>query len=313
MAKLSIVIPVLGDPRKLDDTLVSVLENRPAHCEILVIHNEPYDDPYQLRNEVTFVEAWRGAGLGECLNLGVSVSTAPLVHVLMCGVEVREDWAGAAMRRLSDPEVAAVVPVIVHRGDRSRVVSAGVGYRSEGAAWRPGQGKTLADVASRDETPFGPDLLAAFFRKSVLEALGGFALGVSNRVVGIELALTLRQVGLRCVVEPGCLAQVDETLVVERPSFSAGYDAERFFWRWASRNGLMRSLVGHLAMLTGECVTALLRPRMAAQLAGRVWGMTKVAFRDVPAAPQGEASILPVPYSAAADDGHKTASSIRVA
>jgi len=57
--RLSIVIPVLGDPRKLDDTLVSVLENRPAHCEILVVHNEPYDDPYQLSNEVCFIEAWR--------------------------------------------------------------------------------------------------------------------------------------------------------------------------------------------------------------------------------------------------------------
>ena len=60
MPRLSIVIPVLGDPQQLDDTLLSVLENRPANCEILVVHNQPYHDPYNLSDEVRFVEAERG-------------------------------------------------------------------------------------------------------------------------------------------------------------------------------------------------------------------------------------------------------------
>jgi hypothetical protein len=304
---------VLGDPRKLDDTLVSVLENRPAQCEVLVIHNEPYDDPYQLGNEVTFVEAWHDAGLGECLNLGVSVSTAPVVHVLTCGVEVGEDWATAALQRFQDPDVAAVAPIVVARSDRSRVVSAGLAYRSEGAAWRVGRGEALAGVAARAKQPLGPDLLAAFFRKSVLETLGGFALGMSNRVIGIELALTLRQIGARCVLEPDCLAHVDEAVVAERPSFAAGLDDERFFWRWASRNGLVQSVLGHAAMLTGECITALMQPRVFMQLAGRASCLVQAAFRGNLAPAQGVASILPGPHAAAASDGHETTTSIRVA
>ena len=67
MPRLSIVIPVLGDSQQLDDTLVSVLENRPANCEILVVHNEPYHDPYHLSDEVQFVEAQCGASMVACI------------------------------------------------------------------------------------------------------------------------------------------------------------------------------------------------------------------------------------------------------
>ena len=67
MTRLSIIIPVLGNPTRLDDTLVSVLENRPANCEIIVVHTRPYDDPYELSGEVRFLKARRKAGLAECL------------------------------------------------------------------------------------------------------------------------------------------------------------------------------------------------------------------------------------------------------
>ena len=60
MPRLSIVIPVLGDPQQLDDTLLSVLENRPARCEIVVVHNRPYHDPYHLCEEVRFIQAEAG-------------------------------------------------------------------------------------------------------------------------------------------------------------------------------------------------------------------------------------------------------------
>ena len=67
--RLSIVIPCLGGAADFDGTLVSVLQNRPADCEVLVLHTEPYDDPYGLRNEVRFMES-RGS-LVDLLNVAV--------------------------------------------------------------------------------------------------------------------------------------------------------------------------------------------------------------------------------------------------
>src|SRR5437016_2690011 len=70
VARLSIVIPVLGNAADLERTLVSVLSNRPRGCEILAVTNTPYPDPYNLSGEVRFLEAGRKAGFVECANLG---------------------------------------------------------------------------------------------------------------------------------------------------------------------------------------------------------------------------------------------------
>jgi hypothetical protein len=82
VARLSIIIPVLGNLKRLEDTLVSVLENRPANCQVVVVLNQPYDDPYDLKAEVTFVQAVAGAGLVESVNRGLEAAEAPIVHLL---------------------------------------------------------------------------------------------------------------------------------------------------------------------------------------------------------------------------------------
>jgi len=124
--RLLIVIPVLGESRQLDDTLLSVLENRPANCEILVVHDEPYLDPYELSDEVRFVEVAHGS-LAECLNQGFAASRSPVVHVIACGVEVRPGWVDIAMRHFDNPDTGSVAAVLVEKDDdRSIILSAGL-------------------------------------------------------------------------------------------------------------------------------------------------------------------------------------------
>ena len=84
-ARLSIVIPLCGTIDLLEGSLVGVLENRPDDCQVIVVLNDAYDDPYDLHDEVTFVEAPLGAGPVACLNLGIAAASAPIVHVLACG------------------------------------------------------------------------------------------------------------------------------------------------------------------------------------------------------------------------------------
>ena len=54
MARLAIVITDGGSIESLESTLVSVLENRPPDCEVLVALAGPYADPYELSGEVRF-------------------------------------------------------------------------------------------------------------------------------------------------------------------------------------------------------------------------------------------------------------------
>jgi GT2 family glycosyltransferase len=276
--RLSIVIPVLGDQKPLDDTLVSVLENRPANCELLVVHNQSYSDPYDLAGEVQFLEAPRGAGFVECVNLGVAACRAPVVHVLACGVEVRAGWANAALRHFRDPEVASVAPLIVRCDDDRAVISAGLGYRAEGVAWRLGQGRTPDQIAEEPEDLCGPDALAAFYRRSAIEAVGLFSPSAVDMLAAADMAMSLRRAGFRCIVEPKSLGQVDPAAVRRRPGFRHGRHSERLFWRWASAHGRVQSVAAHAALLAGECVIGLWRPSMLMQLAGRAFGALGAAI-----------------------------------
>ena len=127
MSRLSILIPVLSKLKKLEDTLISLLENRPANCQIVVVLNEPYADPYQLGDEVCFVEGPRDAGLAESINFGFTNCDAPIVHILSCGLEVSPGWTDTVLSHFKDPKVAAVAPLVLQRRDRDKVISAGAG------------------------------------------------------------------------------------------------------------------------------------------------------------------------------------------
>ena len=67
--RLSIVIPAVTSAAELEETLLSVLENRPEQCEVIVALACEYDDPWNLRDEVTFVRAPAGASTIGCVNL----------------------------------------------------------------------------------------------------------------------------------------------------------------------------------------------------------------------------------------------------
>lgn len=123
MPRLSIVIPVLGDPRQFESTLVSVLENRPEDCQILLALNRPYDDPYQLSGEVEFVRLPPEAGWVEELNAAWARCRAEVVHVLSCGVLAASGWTEQPLAAFGDPQTVSVAPLIVERIDPSPEVA----------------------------------------------------------------------------------------------------------------------------------------------------------------------------------------------
>ena len=63
MPSLACIIPVVGSTEGLETTLVSVLERRPEACEVFVVLNVPYHDPYHLQGEIQILQAPRGQGL----------------------------------------------------------------------------------------------------------------------------------------------------------------------------------------------------------------------------------------------------------
>jgi hypothetical protein len=278
VSRLSIIIPVGRNLGRLEDTLLSVLENRPQDAQIVVVLDEPYTDPYDLKSEgVEFLQAPLGAGEAAGINQGLEASRAPLVHVLSCGARVAEGWVDAAATHFADPWVAAVAPLVVDVEHPERVVAAGVTYTRGGRARTLGEGCEARDLIERPPLVLGPHPAAAFYRKSALELVGRFSAVVGNEFAAVDLALRLAYAGFRTVFEPQSVVCAYRAAERSGGAFCRAMHAERLFWRWAPCFGWLGSLPRHALAVGWELLGALPRPALLAQVAGRALGLCHFA------------------------------------
>lgn len=310
MPRLSIVIPVLGDPQQFESTLVSVLENRPEDSQIVLVLNRPYDDPYQLEGEVEFVRLPQKAGWTDELNAAWTICRAEIVAVLACGTEVMPGWAESALAAFDDPRVASAAPLIVHRlsraegnslpaGDavrrdhtlsalaeddavpanilslatpcRDSVVSMGLGYGLAGEVYRVAEGRR-PDALRRSYRPIGPDALAGFFRRRAVEIAGGWTDLGGPTLCHADLALRLQLIGSRCapIAENSVRFDLPVLKWESENALSRGWRAERFFWRWAARRGRWSGAMAHLGLCLLRGAAGLVRPSLACEMLGRL-------------------------------------------
>lgn len=280
MPRLTIVIPSLGGAEEFETTLASVLQNRPADCEVLVVHRGSYEDPYALAGEVRFLQAEKDSVVGQ-INRALREAAGTVVHVLRCGLETTEGWADAALPHFANPEVAAVAPLVL-ADDRQRWVAAGIRWTRGGRRQivadpriaQAGHGRLRASL-------LGPTLLAGFYRREVLCALDGFDPRVGDCLADVEMALALRDLEMRAVCEPACqLIQVEPPVDIPSTPFRLGWGEEHLFWRSVPRPLEPTSLAWHLLTAAGAVLHGALRGavRHAAQeLAGRLTATCNLA------------------------------------
>lgn len=268
--RLSIVIPAF-DAAALEDTLVSVLENRPADSEVIVVLAVPYTDPWSIGDEVRFVQAPAAATMVDCVNVGVASGGAPIVHVLRSGWRATEGWAEAALDRFTDPHVAAVVPLTVAASDRGRVVAAGVrrtiGGRSVVNAPSRRDQRLDTFTAASVAAPAAPALEAGFWRTAAVRE-SGFSKACGDRLAAADMAAAVACMGDTAVVEPTC--QVVEGPAATRGSwFTEGLHAERLFWRSLAAEQPIAAILAHMGEVIRHSLAAAPTGTLP-MLAGRV-------------------------------------------
>jgi len=266
--RLTIVIPAVDSIQSLESTLLSVLENRPNDCEVLVVLNQPYDDPYALEGEVRFVRAESSAGRVACASLGAKESRAAVVHLLASGCEVSDGWAAAAVAHFEDPSVGAVAPVLFDKQDRQSVLAVGVGYGAGGTR-RLAKAKLQDLEKRRGARVLGPAYHAGFYRKSLVDHSDlGLSDEVGDGLADVDHAVALRHAGYRTVVEPSCKIYADAEPQVSR-TFRQARQAERLFWRNAPAVGWTRAMVCHPWVVAAECLASLPSVAVLTQLVAR--------------------------------------------
>ncbi len=273
MLRLSIVIPCAERAARFEDTLVSVLQNRPQDCEILVVQPRPYDDPYDLCDEVRFVEAVSSSSLVDLINVGVRASRSQIVHLLSCDTQVDSGWTDSVLSHFDDERTGSVSPLLVQHGDRNRVVTTGVDFGIGGELIHRNRSVGRDEVQRR--RTLGPTLHAAFYRRQAIIDAGCFCSETGPQLANVDMAIQLRSLGLRHVVEAE--SEVCTARRLKHPlSLSDGKQVERLFWQHASSRGLVTSLVAHPAAVAAETVRNIYRPAIALQLLGRLLALVEV-------------------------------------
>ena len=115
-----------------------------------------------------------GSDFVACANLGIGATRAPLVHVLAAGCKLADGWADAALKHFDDPRVAAVAPLVLQCGRRERVLAAGIGYSAGGSRRQRRPRFKRAQAVGTRRACLAPAAMPGFYRKSALEAVGGW-------------------------------------------------------------------------------------------------------------------------------------------
>ncbi len=271
MPRLSIIIPAIGGDVLLEQGLVSVLQHRPTDAEVIVVLVGSYADPYDLKQEVRFIEARPSACLIECFQEGIRVSEAPFVHLLGPGCEVGEDWADPALAAFDDDRSACVAPLVYWSETPEVVRSAGIRYSASG---RPRLASLATVQTGEPESPLGPEVFAGFYRRSALEQAGGLATTLGNQLAGFDIALALRSIGYQSRLALESRVFVPQALVRPTQGWRRGLFEERLYLRHRSVVQ-PASWLGHAGYVLGSALAALPGPGFVTETVGRLVAMTE--------------------------------------
>lgn len=301
--KLSIVIPALGKLDRLENSLLSVLENRPSLCEVLVVVNDQYDDPYCLEGEVRFVAARYGAGAVECANVGIAASRGAIVHLLACGATVRDGWAEPALAHFTDPHVGAVAPLVVAHHATDTVWAAGIAYQPGGKRELCHHGDSAATLEQAACPALGPTLSAAFYRRAALDDLTELLCPGLGEAADVDLALRLQHADWQAVFEPACVV-VAEPPDPPRSAWQQALHLERLFWRHFGKDTPSGELAAHAAVVLAEFGRNLPHPRALSALAARFVGACQRGRYRIRSSADGSA-LATEPVSTGSDLAHR--------
>lgn len=204
--QLSIVVPVGHDVQAFETSLVSVLENRPEHCEILVAHDGTYDDPFRLEDEVRFVTSPRSE-LVQLVQEGARQARGRFVHLIGEGVRATEDWTCDALTQLDRSDVGFVAPTIRHHD--GSVLACGWTDTPHrlcdplcSGSTDPAQGDTVRAM--------GAYLQASFWRRDLLRSLSSAFLGDQTNEATYAYGLLARRAGWKGQVSTESDLVIDE-------------------------------------------------------------------------------------------------------
>ena len=285
MPRLSIIVPALTSGEPLDETLVSILENRPSDSRIVLACDQRYDDPYSLGDEVDFAIVDETRSWTHAANVGLQHTLSEFVHVLLPGINATPGWCETAMNTLAgaDDSTVAVIPKVEFGGEIPE--SCGLGFTRGGRLIN----LTRRGLAERRVAVHGAFPGSGFYRQDALLRIGGWNEAVHPRLASIDMMVRFCELGKSAVFDDSCsvtanqLTQAMQMQSGDASHFMLARDAEQLYLRCANL-GCVRSSA-HLGTWLQSVVDAIPTGTVFSEVAGRLIGRFD-SWRKKNAAPE---------------------------
>lgn len=278
LPSLSIVIPTYNGRAHLEACLPTVRRHAPAGTQVIVVDDCSTDDTLAwLREQHPWVERVKlPTNLGFCaaVNEGLHHATGDVVELLNNDTTVTEGWAEAALAHFADQRVGTVAPLTLRMDEPNIIDSAGQEYHLVGWARNRGYGQELRSEFLRRCDQFGPTGCSGFFRRSVIDQIGGLLPEYGAYFEDTDLAFRFRWAGYRCLYEPA-------SRVFHKGSASYGQQSDRLvklisrneelvFWINLPLPQLLVALVPHLGFQLVRTLRKTLSGQIRSYLQGKL-------------------------------------------
>ncbi|MDO4551640.1 MAG: hypothetical protein Q4C96_10370 [Planctomycetia bacterium] len=248
VTKLTIIVPYNGKSESLEDTLVSLLENRPSESEILVILNNAYENIYELReDEVRFIHNFHSnKNFETAVETAVQSVNSDILHIVPCGSRVRPGWTDAAIQIFDDPNITCVIPVLYETEEKNSLLLAQGFCFSYTGDLVPGNNNTL--FSKQKEPDFCvPHPFGIFLRREAYLNAGGLDHSFGGALSIIDLVLRTRKKGGKIVSTSASALQIPREMLYPDGPDKTSQQVKRLFWRWFFAPN---PFLGLLALLT---------------------------------------------------------------
>ncbi len=262
--RLTIVVPYCRDEAAFETTLVSVLENRPQACEVLVPHDGSYSDPFSLSDEVRFIIPESDNSIIGLLDAATQRARGSILHVIAEGVRAVEGWTAPALEQFEGTNVGAVAPVVMDIGNPKRIVAAGWATDRQ-RIYRPLGFGNASLKRIELQTVTAPYLSASFWRRDCLAACLEAGIGHPMQAAQLAIGYALSACDMECRIATECFMFGGEASFVAPRDTQAARDAQ------AIRMGALgQGRFGALTETLLGCVTGALSTSNWSRSAGRL-------------------------------------------
>ncbi len=256
--RCSIAVMLQRSPQRMEQTLLSVLENLPPASEVLLVLDGRYEDPYRLEGEVRFVRAGHRATWAQCANAALSAAQGEWLQLLPAGSVVKPGWCQWIDHLPEETSPRVVIPAVYARSPAQTKAESGHAETEPGTEiplplepWRPCR---LSGALAR----WGVRGSGFFFHRSSVQEVGGWRLGLAAPWADVELADRLVQHGYLMALTPDCHVELSAA-ASPRSAWGRGWHQRRMALlvqsRWqkvlAAAAGLPRTLL-RLAIAPGR-------------------------------------------------------------